>query len=107
MKWVETFTHDEIEPSEYDSEIKIWIQYCLLHQNRKTLCHFAKEFIQGNNCINAKFLLHCIFLKVIYLIMMLLAGKFAVAGLGKFQNIGCLQKDVFMHPTKLLAFIFL
>jgi len=40
---------------------------------------------------------------------MLLAGKFALTGLGKFQNIECLQKDVFMHSTKpkLLAFIFL
>ena len=41
--------------------------------------------------------------------MMLLARKFAVAGLEKFQNIECLQKDVFMHSTKLklLELIFL
>ena len=41
--------------------------------------------------------------------MMLLAGNAAMTGLEKFQNIGCLQKDVFMHSTKLklLAFIFL
>ena len=63
MKWVKTFTHDEIEPSEYDGDLKIWIQYCFLCQNRKTLCYFAKEFMQGKNCINAKFPLQCIFLK--------------------------------------------
>ena len=35
MKWVKTFTHDEIEPSEYDGDLKILIQYCFLCQNRK------------------------------------------------------------------------
>ena len=63
MKWVKTFIYDEIEPSEYDGDLKIWIQYCFLCQNRKTLCYFAKEFMQGKNCINAKFPLQCIFLK--------------------------------------------
>ena len=69
MESGETFTDDEIEPSEHDYGLKICVQYFYLGSNRKKVYHFAWALILDKDCISAKFCMQCIYLKVIRPIM--------------------------------------
>ena len=69
MESDETFTDDEIEPSEHDHGLKICVQYFYLGSNRKKVYHFAWALILDKDCISAKFCMQCIYLKSIRPIM--------------------------------------
>ena len=69
MESVETFTDDEFKPTEHDYDLKICVQYFYIGSNRKTIHHFARALMLDNSCINAKFCMQCVYLKVIRPIM--------------------------------------
>ena len=65
MESGETFTDDEIEPSEHDYGLKICVQYFYLGSK----VYHLLGLILDKDCISAKFCMQCIDLKLIRPIM--------------------------------------